>query len=126
MSKKLWAIIVIWTTIGFTLGLAFENTTMGKIGWLIGGIGGLCIGIGAMAENLGLKINFDTLKRQPILILFKVIKSLIVVGVVIGLVAIVEYYYGLNERTGTMGGAVIMLTGLGAIWKPQKKIPSGK
>jgi len=125
MSKKFWAVSIISTAIGFTLGLAYEGTKAGDIGWMIGGIGGLCIGIGSLINYLGLKVKFDTLKREPVLILLKVIKSLIVIGVAIGVVVVAVYQYGLNERTGSMIGAAIVLGGLGAIWKPQKTTRCG-
>jgi len=125
MSKKFWAVSIISTVIGFTLGLTYEGTKAGDIGWTIGGIGGLCIGIGSVIDYLGLKVNFDALKRQPTLILLKVIKSLIVIGVALAVGVILTSEYDLNERTVTMGCAAIVLGGLGAIWKTRKKAQCG-
>jgi uncharacterized BrkB/YihY/UPF0761 family membrane protein len=122
MSKE-FLVSLISTLIGFTLAQGYEDigTKVKYVIDIVLTVFVFCLVIGVSAASyLGLKVNFDTLKRQPTLVLWKIVKSLIVIALVITIGAILRYEYDLNERTVTMGGAAILLGGLGAIWKSQK------
>ena len=122
MSKKLWLVSITLAVVGMILGVSFEGTSGGEIGWFIACIGIFGIVVGSIADFLGLKIDVNKIREKPKEILQKVIKSLIVITVVIICGAI--FYDHVNERTFSMIGGGIILVSLGAIWKPKKTIGS--
>lgn len=124
MSKKLWLVSITLAAVGGLLGVSFEGTSGGEIGWFISCIGILGIIVGSIAYNLALKFDISQISEKPKEILQKVIKSLIVVAIVI--VCGVILYDHVNERIFSMVGGGIILVSLGAIWKPKKTSESGQ
>jgi len=121
MNNKYWTVSITLTVVGYFFAFKYDGTNIGDIGLCAGGIGGLLIAIGGVMDYLGLKFNFETIKRQPTMILFKVIGTVVFICFAIGFVCLLDYLYDLNKRTGSMIGGAIILIGVAAIWKPQKE-----